>query len=138
MKSHFGGLNSESSNSDEQVLAALRPGLARVPGSVLWVISSPHIPRGALYEANRKYFGNDESDHVLFWKATTSEMNPTFDEAEIERAFADDESSARVEYDSEFRKESETFISAEALDAVIETDRQMLPPAQNTFLSRIY
>ena len=59
-------------------------------------------------------------------------MNPTFDEAEIERAFEEDSSSARVEYDSEFRKESETFISAEALDAVIETDRQLLPPAKTT------
>ena len=128
----FWWLDSDSANSDVEVLSAMRPGLARVPGSVLWVISSPHVTRGALYESNKKYFGNDESDHVLFWKASTKEMNPTFDEAEIERAFSEDSSSARVEYDSEFRKEAETFISAEALDAVIETDRKMLPPSKNT------
>ena len=128
----FWWLDSDSANSDVEVLSAMRPGLARVPGSVLWVISSPHVTRGALYESNKKYFGNDESDHVLFWKASTKEMNPTFDEADIERAFAEDSSSARVEYDSEFRKESETFISAEALDAVIETGRKMLPPSNNT------
>ena len=128
----FWWLDSDSANSDVEVLSAMRPGLARVPGSVLWVISSPHVTRGALYEANKRYFGNNESDHVLFWKASTKEMNPTFDAAEIERAFSEDSSSARVEYDSEFRKESETFISAEALDAVIETDRQMLRPSKNT------
>ena len=91
-----------AANSDVEVLAAMRPGLARVPGSVLWVISSsPHVTRGALYEANKKYFGNDEADHVLFWKAsTTSEMNPTFDKAEIERAFSRKIHQARrVEYD---------------------------------------
>ena len=128
----FWWLDSDSANSDVEVLSAMRPGLARVPGSVLWVISSPHVTRGALYESNKKYFGNDESDHVLFWKASTKEMNPTFDEAEIERAFSEDSSSARVEYDSEFRKEAETFISAEALDAVVATDRQLLPPSKNT------
>ena len=125
-------LDSDSANPDQEILSAMRPGLARVPGSVLWVISSPHISRGALYEANKKYFGNDESDHVLFWKASTKEMNPTFDEAEIERAFAEDAFSARVEYDSEFRKESETFISGEAFDAVVVTDRQLLPPNKST------
>ena len=128
----FWWLDSDSANSDMEVLAALRPGLARVPGSVLWVISSPHVTRGALYEANKKYFGNDEADHVLFWQATTSEMNPTFDASEIERAFSEDSSSARVEYNSEFRKEAETYVSAEALDAAIETDRIVLPPSKST------
>ena len=43
----FWWLDSDSANSDVEVLSAMRPGLARVPGSVLWVISSPHVTRGA-------------------------------------------------------------------------------------------
>ena len=114
----FWWLSAESANSDKEVLNALRPGLARVPGSMLWAISSPHATRGALYVANRKYFGNEESDTVLFWKAPTEIMNPTFSEAEIRRAFDEDGSSALVEYSAEFKKDSETFISADAIDSV--------------------
>ena len=124
----FWWLDAESANSDKEVLNALRPGLARVPGSVLFVISSPHATRGALYEANKKYFGNEDSKNVLFWKASTRVMNPTFSSAELDRAFDEDGSSAKVEYDAEFKKDSESFVSAEAIDAVTETDRILLPP----------
>ena len=123
----FWWLDAESANSDKEVLNALRPGLARVPGSILFVISSPHAARGALYEANKKYFGNEEAAHVLFWKAPTEIMNPTFDAAELRRAFDEDGSSASVEYSAEFKKDSETFISADAIDAVTETDRLYSP-----------
>ena len=128
----FWWLSAESANSDKEVLNALRPGLARVSGSMLWVISSPHATRGALYEANKKYFANEESKSVLFWVAPTAVMNPTFSEAEIRRAFDEDGSSASVEYDAEFKKDSETFISADAIDSVTPTDRLMLPPGKTT------
>ena len=128
----FWWIDSDSVNSDKEVLAALRPGLARVPGSVLFVISSPHATRGALYEANKKYFGNEDSKNVLFWKAPTKVMNPTFSSEELNRAFDEDGSSARVEYDAEFKRDAESFISAEAIDAVTETDRIMLPPGKTT------
>ena len=82
----FWWLSADSANSDKEVLNALRPGLARVPGSMLWVISSPHATRGALYEANKRYYANEESNTVLFWKAPTEIMNPTFSAAEIRRA----------------------------------------------------
>ena len=128
----FWWLDSDSANSDKEVLNAIRPGLARVPGSVMFVISSPHATRGALYEANKKYFGNEQSKSVLFWKASTTLMNPTFSKAELDRAFEKDGISAKVEYDAEFKKDSESFISAEAIDAVTETDRIMLPPRNTT------
>ena len=98
-----------------------------MPGSLLLVISSPHVARGALYEANKRYFGS-EHENILFWKATTSEMNPTFDITEIDRAFSEDPASARVEYDSEFRRESESYITSDAFDAVVQNDRQVLKP----------
>ena len=128
----FWWIDQESANSDRQVLSALRPGLARVPGSVLWVISSPHATRGALYEANKRYYANEESDTVLFWKAPTEIMTPTFSAEEIKRAFDEDGSSASVEYSAEFKKDSETYISADAIDSVTPTDRLMLPPGKTT------
>ena len=128
----FWWLSSESANSDREVVNSIRPGLARIPGSMLWVISSPHATRGVLYEANKKFFGNEGSNTVLFWKASTLLMNPTFSEAELRRAFDEDGSSAKVEYDAEFKKDSETFISADAIDSVTPTDRIMLPPNKKT------
>ena len=128
----FWWLDAESANSDKEVLSSLRPGLARVSGSVLWVISSPHATRGALYEANKRYWANEDSNTVLFWKAPTLLMNPTFSAQEIKRAFDEDGSSAKVEYDAEFKKDAESFISSEAIDAVTETGRLMLPPGKTT------
>ena len=128
----FWWLDAESANSDKEVLNALRPGLARVPGSILFVISSPHAARGALYDAHKSFYGNEESKSVLFWKASTTVMNPTFSEAELRRAFDEDSSSARVEYSAEFKKDSASYISADAIDAVTETDRLMLPPGKTT------
>ena len=125
----FWWVDSDNANSDIEVLNALRPGLARVPNSTLWVISSPYSRQGALYEASRKYYGNNESDSVLYWKASTKIMNPMFSVPEIDRAFAEDSVRARSEYDAEFRAEGETYISAEALDAVIVPDLMVIPPS---------
>ena len=99
---------------------------------MLWVISSPHAARGALFEAHKTFYANEDSASVLYWKAATPVMNPTFSEAEIRRAFDEDGSSAKVEYDAEFKKDAESFISSEAIDAVTETDRLMLPPGKTT------
>ena len=117
----------DAANSDKEILNAIRPGLARVPGSVLFVISSPYAQRGELWEANKRYYGN-EHENILFWLSKTENMNPTFDRGEIERAFAEDAASASVEYDSEFRKESATFITSELYDACVQTDVKVLPP----------
>jgi hypothetical protein len=55
-------------------------------------------------------------------------MNPTYSKAVIERAKADDAQVAAAEYDAEFRQDLETFISTEALDAIIVPGRFELPP----------
>ena len=127
----FYWISTEAANSDREIINAIRPGLARVPNSLLLAISSPHSARGALYESNRKYFGNNESDSVLFWLSKTKDMNPQFDADEIKRAFEEDPGSAKTEYDAEFKKESESFISAEMYDACVATDRQVLTPSRD-------
>ena len=125
----FWWIDSDSANSDAEILNALRPGLARVPNSALWVISSPYAQQGALYQAHRKYFANNDADNILYWKASTKTMNPLFDQREIDRAMEDDPTRAKSEYAVEFRSASETYISAAALDAVIAPNRAVLPPS---------
>src|SRR5262249_34988906 len=69
----------ESANPDTEIIAAVRPGLATIPNSLLLCISSPYARRGALWNAYAKHFGKDSS--VLVWQATTEAMNPSIDRA---------------------------------------------------------
>jgi hypothetical protein len=49
-----------SANPDVEILRALRPGMASIPGSMLLLASSPYAKRGELYAAYRRHFGKDD------------------------------------------------------------------------------
>ena len=76
----------ESAAPDSEVVTALRPAMATVPGALLVAISSPYARRGELYRAHRDHFGTD-GDDVLVWQADTRTMNPAIDPTIIERAY---------------------------------------------------
>jgi hypothetical protein len=116
-----------SLNPDVEILRALRPGLASIPGAMLLMASSPYAKRGELYNAYRRHFGKDDG-RVLVWKASTQEMNPSIDKAVIEEAYESDPESARAEYGGEFRDDLADFVSRETVDAVTMWDRSELPP----------
>jgi hypothetical protein len=118
----------ESANPDEEVYAAVKPGLARVPGSMLVGISSPYAQRGLLYRKFRKHFGQ-AGDEVLVVRAPTLTMNPTLDRAVIEQALAEDPAKARAEWLAEFRTDVESYVSVEVIEAAIAPGRHELPPA---------
>ena len=65
-----------SSQPDSEVINALRPGMATIPGAILLGSSSPYGRKGALSEAWRKHYGKDD-DPILVWQAPTRTMNPT-------------------------------------------------------------
>jgi len=115
----------ESANPDSEIIAALRPGLATIPGALLLCISSPYARRGALWDAYRKHFGKD-NDPVLVWQAATLDMNPSIDPAIIEQAYEADPSAAAAEYGAEFRTDIESYISHEAIQAVVIPGRREL------------
>ena len=75
-----------SANPDVEILRALRPGMASIPGSMLLLASSPYAKRGELYAAYRRHFGKDDA-RVLVWKADTATMNPRIDPAIIAEAY---------------------------------------------------
>jgi hypothetical protein len=86
-----------SANPDVEILRALRPGMASIPGSILMLASSPYAKRGELYGAFRRHFGKDDA-RVLVWKADTATMNPKIDPAIIAEAYDSDPEAARAEY----------------------------------------
>jgi hypothetical protein len=113
----------ESANPDSEILSAIRPGLATLPGALLLCISSPYARRGALWEAYRRHFGQD-GDPVLVWQAATREMNPSVPQSVIDEALQEDESAASAEYMATFRKDVETFVQREAAEACVVTGRR--------------
>ncbi len=116
-----------SAHPDQDVIAAIRPGLASIPGSVLLMASSPYWQRGVLYSVFRKHFGQDNAP-TLVWRGTTEEMNSTIDAQFIADAREEDPQSAAAEYDAQFRTDVAAFVAREVVDAVTIFHRYELPP----------
>jgi len=116
-----------SANPDVEILRALRPGMASIPGSILLLASSPYAKRGELHAAYRRHYGKDGA-RVLVWKADTATMNPRIDPAIIAEAYQDDPEAARAEYGAEFRDDLADFVTREVVEAVTCWGRSELPP----------
>ncbi len=116
-----------SANPDVEILRALRPGMASIPGSILLLASSPYAKRGELHAAYRRHYGRDGA-RVLVWKADTATMNPRIDPAIIAEAYESDPEAARAEYGAEFRDDLADFVTREVVEAVTAIGRSELPP----------
>ena len=116
-----------SANPDVEILRALRPGMASIPGSILLLASSPYAKRGELHAAYRRHFGKDGA-RVLVWKAPTNVMNPRIDPAVIAEAYESDPEAAAAEYGAEFRSDLADFVTREIVEAVTAIGRSELPP----------
>lgn len=114
----FWQVSEDGSNPDFEVLAALRPAMATVPRAMLLVASSPYARRGALHDAYRKHFAKN-GDPVLVWQAATRTMNPSVAQSIIDAAMERDECSARAEFMAEFRSDVSSYVSREAVEAVV-------------------
>ena len=123
----FWPTDATGANPDVEILNALRPRMVTIPGALLLCISSPYARRGALWDAYRQHYGRD-GDPVLVWQADTRSMNPTVPAELIASAYEQDAAAAAAEYGAEFRKDIESFISREAVDAVVIPGRHELPP----------
>jgi hypothetical protein len=115
-----------SANPDVEIMRALRPGMASIPGSILLMASSPYGKKGELYNAFRRHYGKD--NRVLVWKASTETMNSKVDPEIIREAYESDPEAARAEYGAEFRDDLADFVTRETVDAVTCWGRTELPP----------
>jgi hypothetical protein len=115
----------ESANPDKEILAALRPAMATVPGALLMAISSRYARRGVLWDAYRKHYG--KNGDVLVWQAPTRTMNPSVPQKVIDQAMEEDESAALAEYGAQFRRDVEAFVSREVVEAASVPGRKELP-----------
>jgi hypothetical protein len=117
----------DSVNPDAEVIAAVRPGLASIPTSMLLMASSPYRKGGVLYNAFKRHFGRDDS-RTLIWRGATLEMNPALDPVIIAEAREEDPQAASSEYDAQFRDDIAAFVAREVIDACTVPGRFELPP----------
>ena len=121
-----------AAEADTDVLEALRPSMASIPGSMLICASSPYSRKGALWDAYRKYYATSDP-HILVWQAATRTMNSTVSQAFIDRQFDLDPISAEAEYNAQFRSDIEGYLTREAVENVVMPGRRELAPMPGRF-----
>jgi hypothetical protein len=116
-----------SAKPDEETYRALRPGLARVPGSMLIGISSPYRKSGLLYNKWKQFYGRND-ENVLVIQAPSRTLNPTINQAEIDRDMEDDQASARAEWNAEWRDDIAGWLEQELINAAVDRNVTVRPP----------
>jgi hypothetical protein len=88
-----------------------------------------------LWQAWREHYGRDGSD-TLVWQAPSQAMNPTILARVVERAYADDPTSAAAEWGAEFRTDVESFLTREAIEACCAPDcREQWPRSDLSYFA---
>jgi hypothetical protein len=109
----------DNANPDDEVMTAVRPGLRTIPHSLLLIASSPYAKRGLLYSDYAQFYGKDDA-LTLVWKASTVEMNSDMaDEPDMMRMYREDPDRADAEHGGNFRTDIVSFITREAVEAVV-------------------
>jgi hypothetical protein len=114
----FWMVGEDSSNPDDAILTAVRPGLATT-GGPLFLISSPYARRGELWRTFNKHYGPHLDPLILVAKGASRDFNPTLPQSVVDRAYVRDPASAAAEYGAQFRTDIESFVSLEAVTACI-------------------
>jgi hypothetical protein len=128
-------VDADAAQPDHEVLNAIRPSMATIPGALMLCASSPHSRKGALWDAYNKHFAKD-GDDILVWQADTRSMNPSVPQSFIDRHMVEDPIRASAEYGATFRAELEQLISREAVSACTSWGvRERAPQADQTYLA---
>jgi hypothetical protein len=115
-----------STNSDAEIVAAVRPAMSTIPNAMLLASSSPYSRRGSLFEAHKQHFAKDH-DPILVVQADTRTVNPVVDEKIVADAFEADPARASAEYGAKFRSDCENYIAREIVEACTPVGRFEIP-----------
>jgi hypothetical protein len=118
-----------SAQPDKETYRAIKPGLATVKNSMLIMISSPYRKSGLLHDKFRKHFG--KSGDVLVIVAPSIRLNPTLDQATIDKALADDPEGAPAEWLGTFRNDIAGWAPRELIEGAIDPHVAARPPVKD-------
>jgi hypothetical protein len=119
----------DAASSDKEVIAALTPSLATLPGSLLVIISTPHMKGGILYDKWSHSFGKPDT-RTLVVHGGTRAFNESIDQAVIDEDLALDPQRASAEWLAEWRADLDTFIDPEMIAALTERGVVVRPPLE--------
>ena len=91
------------------------------------MVSSAYGRSGELYDAYRKYFGPSGPSDILVAYGSSKDFNPSLPQAEIDRALEKDPVRNRAEYLSEWRSDTEGFISRAVVESCVGDHRELAP-----------
>ena len=112
-----------AANPDEEVLAALRPGMITVRNAKLLKISTPYTKDGVLW---REYQQRSELDFPVL-HFSSEDLNPKLQSSALEKERCRGEQTFRREYMAEFTDAISGWIVPELLDQCIVRRRTELP-----------
>lgn len=110
----------------DEILTAIRPGMASQPQAMLICISTAYSQRGPLYEAYKRFYGTDDPN-VLVVRASTRELNESISQDFIDAEMARDPQAAAAEYMAEFRSDLSALLDAQLVDSCTRCDPRELP-----------
>jgi hypothetical protein len=100
--------------TDLEVFRAVRPAMASIPTSRFFILSSPYVKQGLVWDLYREYFGVD-SDFLTVLQAPSSLMNPTIDEKFLRQEQEADPEAYRREFLAEFIDSISCLFTPEAI-----------------------
>ncbi|MDX8537852.1 hypothetical protein RFM23_09480 [Mesorhizobium abyssinicae] len=107
-----------SSNTDREILNAVRPSLATTSGPLI-AISSPFGKMGEVYQTVQRDFGPKGDPLILVARGASRDFNPSLSERVVTRALERDAAAARAEYLGEFREDLAAFVDVAVVQACI-------------------
>jgi hypothetical protein len=108
----------DASSPDYEVINAIRPAMATIPGSMMLIASSPYARKGALWDAFNKFYGKPDAP-ALVWKAATRTMNSTVPQLIVDQAIERDASAGAAEFLATFRDDVEALVTLEVVRSCI-------------------
>ena len=115
-------------NPEQEILDALRPGMATILRPKLIKTSTPFKKEGVLWSEFQRRAGLN----YPVWQAPTPEMNPTVPHKVFQKARQLDEPKFRREYLAEFSENVTSWVDPEILQSSVQQNRTKLPPLPDT------
>lgn len=123
----------ESAAPDVEIVNALRPGLASIPGAPLIGIGSPYRRGGLLFDVYERHYGKGSDTLVI--RAPSRTMNPTLSERIVTRAFDEDPVLAAAEYGAEFRGDIAAAFDEDWIQRALVHDGDLPPRERVTYFA---
>jgi hypothetical protein len=116
----------EGVTTDVEVFRSVRPGMASFPNSRFFILSTPYMRGGLVYDFYKRYYAGDD-DYLLVVQASTHTMNPTIAREFLEKEQEADPEAYLREYEAQFVDTLSSAFSRESVEECIVSGRRELP-----------